>query len=101
MVLFAIAQTHVSSAQNYNVVWDFGPPETYDGSAPEGQVAIDPVGNIYGTTNGGGVFGGAYGYGSVFELSPPANGAAWTENVIYSFTGPNIPRAVSARVVSH
>jgi len=40
-------------------------------------------GNIYGTTTGGGAYGG----GAVFELQPPASGSGgpWTESVIYSF----------------
>ena len=44
---------------------------------------VDQAGIIYGTTYGG----GAYGLGVVFSLSP-SNGA-WTESVLYSFTGGN------------
>jgi uncharacterized repeat protein (TIGR03803 family) len=39
-------------------------------------------GNLYGTTQ----FGGAFGSGTVFELSPSGNGV-WNESVLYSFTG--------------
>ena len=40
--------------------------------------------NLFGTTSAG----GAYGYGTVFELAPPATpSGSWTEQVIYSFTG--------------
>jgi uncharacterized repeat protein (TIGR03803 family) len=39
------------------------------------------MGNIYGTAQ----FGGANGYGVVFELSPA--GTNWTETVLYSFAG--------------
>jgi hypothetical protein len=53
-----------------------------DGSNPASPVTFDKAGNIYGTT----VDGGMYGFGAIFELSPPAiEGGAWTENVLYSF----------------
>jgi uncharacterized repeat protein (TIGR03803 family) len=53
-----------------------------DGSGPASAVIADSEGNLYGTT----VSGGAYGQGTVFELSPPSSpGAAWTEKVLYSF----------------
>jgi uncharacterized repeat protein (TIGR03803 family) len=51
-----------------------------DGDYPEAGVIFDGVGNLYGTTH----FGGAYGYGAVFELSPIAGGG-WREKVLYSF----------------
>ena len=54
-----------------------------DGVNPYDAVTFDAVGNIYGTTSGG----GSYGPGTVFELSPSAGG--WTESVIYNFSGPN------------
>jgi uncharacterized repeat protein (TIGR03803 family) len=53
-----------------------------DGAMPVfGNLIFDSAGNLYGTT----VSGGAYGYGTVFELSP-SNGA-WVESVLHSFTG--------------
>jgi uncharacterized repeat protein (TIGR03803 family) len=51
-----------------------------DGDYPEAGVIFDSAGNLYGTTH----FGGAYGYGAVFELSPIAGGG-WTEMVLHSF----------------
>jgi uncharacterized repeat protein (TIGR03803 family) len=53
-----------------------------DGDEPVAGVIFDAVGNLYGTTTGG----GAAGYGAVFELMPNQNGS-WTESVLYSFTG--------------
>ncbi len=51
-----------------------------DGGSPGGgSMAFDGVGNLYGATQGGGV----YGYGVVFELSPSSSG--WTESVLHSF----------------
>jgi uncharacterized repeat protein (TIGR03803 family) len=53
-----------------------------DGQTPYGSLVMDAAGNLYGTTDNG----GACGWGTVFELSPPAtSGGAWTEQVIYSF----------------
>jgi uncharacterized repeat protein (TIGR03803 family) len=53
-----------------------------DGDQPEGGLIFDARGNLYGTT----LFGGAYGRGIVFELSPPAAGqTVWTESTLYSF----------------
>ena len=53
----------------------------FDGQFPYAGLVVDDAGNLYGTT----IFGGAYGNGTVFELSPSAGG--WTESFIYSFTG--------------
>jgi uncharacterized repeat protein (TIGR03803 family) len=55
-----------------------------DGKVPMSNLIFDSAGNLYGTT----YYGGVYGDGTVFELSPPASGNQWTETVIYSF--PNI-----------
>jgi uncharacterized repeat protein (TIGR03803 family) len=42
----------------------------------------DGAGNLYGTTDSG----GEYGYGTVFELSPPGSGGDfWTKTLLYSF----------------
>jgi len=54
-----------------------------DGVNPTGSVVADASGNLYGTTYAG----GAYGYGTVYELSPPVNGSGWTETVLHSFPG--------------
>src|SRR5208283_5042064 len=51
-----------------------------DGSAPYGPLTPDGKGNFYGTTSGGGAFGG----GTVFELSPNGSGG-WNESTLYSF----------------
>jgi uncharacterized repeat protein (TIGR03803 family) len=49
-----------------------------DGAHPYAGLIIDNAGNLYGTTNGG----GAFNYGTVFELDSSGN-----ETVLYSFTG--------------
>ncbi len=51
-------------------------------SSPTGPLLFDSAGNLYGTT----VWGGKYGYGTVFELQPNGSGT-WTEITLYSFTG--------------
>ena len=51
-----------------------------DGADPEGDLAFDDAGNIYGST----FFGGSNGGGAVFELTRSGN--SWQESVLYSFT---------------
>ncbi len=52
-----------------------------DGDFPNGAIIFDSAGNLYGTTT----YGGAYGNGTVFELTPA--GDSWTETIVYSFAG--------------
>jgi uncharacterized repeat protein (TIGR03803 family) len=62
-----------------------------DGETPEGRLVQGKAGNLYGATN----LGGAYGWGTLFKLSPNSGGA-WTETILYSF-GPHdghIPNGV-------
>lgn len=67
----------VSAAGAENVLFSFGPPVgAQSGGCPVAGLVVDSAGNLYGTSTGG----GAYGYGSVFEVS-----AAGTETVLYSF----------------
>ena len=55
-----------------------------DGASPTAGLIADQSGALYGTT----LYGGAYNYGAVFKLTPPAqSGGAWSESVLYSFTG--------------
>jgi uncharacterized repeat protein (TIGR03803 family) len=51
-----------------------------DGGAVFAGVVLDQKGNLYGTTQGG----GAYGYGTVFELTPRLGGK-WTETILHNF----------------
>ena len=51
-----------------------------DGQIPSGGLVLDATGNLYGMTSAG----GAYGNGTVFELSPAADGV-WTERILHHF----------------
>jgi uncharacterized repeat protein (TIGR03803 family) len=73
-----------------NGKWQFSVIYTFtggtDGGNPLGSLVFDAAGNAYSTTSSG----GANGFGVVFELTPPPQGApakTWTESVLYSFQG--------------
>lgn len=51
-----------------------------DGGNPFASLIFDTSGNLYGTTE----IGGAYGWGTVFELTHRSKGK-WTESVLHSF----------------
>jgi uncharacterized repeat protein (TIGR03803 family) len=53
-----------------------------DGNYPEGNVILDSAGNLYGSTS----VGGAYAFGTAFELIP-GSGGSWTEQILHSFHG--------------
>jgi uncharacterized repeat protein (TIGR03803 family) len=55
-------------------------PNGGDGEIPYAGLVFDAAGNLYGTT----VYGGAYLFGTVFELTP-AVGGTWTETVLHDF----------------
>jgi uncharacterized repeat protein (TIGR03803 family) len=58
-----------------------------DGMFPAAGLIFDGVGNLYGTTWGGGGSGNCdRGCGVVFELTPTSNGG-WKEKVLHRFTG--------------
>lgn len=58
-----------------------------DGGVPYAGLVFDSSGNLYGTTQFGGISGGCSGFGCgvIFELSP--SGSSWTEMVLHTFTG--------------
>lgn len=58
------------------------------GIYPISGLVADSAGNLYGTTNNGGLYPDRKNpcCGAVFELSPGSNGA-WSETVIYAFQG--------------
>jgi uncharacterized repeat protein (TIGR03803 family) len=58
-----------------------------DGESPSGIIA-GGAGNLYGATS----WGGAYGDGAMFELSP-GNEGQWTESLIWSYCAQTLPCA--------
>ena len=69
--------TPSGSGWTESVLWNF--TGANDGISPISGLIFDGTGNLYGTTN----FGGQYGDGTVYELSPTQSG--WTEMTLYSF----------------
>jgi uncharacterized repeat protein (TIGR03803 family) len=65
-------------AVTYKVLHAFGKGK--DGGGVFAGVAFDSKGNLFGATWGG----GAFGYGTVFELTP-GSGGKWTETILHSF----------------
>jgi uncharacterized repeat protein (TIGR03803 family) len=66
--------------------WSFSLLYTFrggtDGVMPSGPIVLDPLGNLYGTTDSG----GGQNAGTAFELSPTARGP-WKETQLHRFTG--------------
>jgi len=58
------------------------PQDGSEGCYPTAAPIPGPGGALYGTT----LYGGAYGYGVLYEIQPPAApGGAWTESLLYAF----------------
>lgn len=60
-----------------------------DGANPTAALAVDKIGNLFGTTWYGGdlTCGGGAGCGVIFEeVAPSTSGGAWTYSVLYNFT---------------
>jgi uncharacterized repeat protein (TIGR03803 family) len=72
------------------VLYSFPFKTASDVAYPTGPLLSDAAGNLYGTAIDGGTTSTScpQGCGGVFELSP-TGGGAWTERVLYLFTGGN------------
>lgn len=68
----------VTAAGVEKILYTFRGLTAGDGAAPFASLIMDKAGNLYGTTYAG----GAYGYGTIFKLTP-----AGQETVLYSFAG--------------
>jgi len=67
--------THSSGQWVLNTLFSFS---FVNGTSPQTGVILDPAGNLYGSTSGGG-----NGEGVIFELSP--SGSGWTDTTLYAF----------------
>jgi len=67
------------------VLYTFQGLRVGDGSFPSGGLTMDRSGNLYGTTQSGGINCGNVngGCGTIFELVAPPPGGAWTEKQLY------------------
>ena len=81
-VITATIAPRAGAATKYKVLHAFG--RTGDGGGLFGGLARDAQGSLYGMTSGG----GAYGLGSVFELTPGLGGQ-WAETILHSFCQPH------------
>ena len=71
--------TPIGNTWTFTVLYSFrGAPD--DAAYPAANLIIDKLGNLYGTTEGG----GASDDGAVFKLTPK-QGGGWIETVLYSF----------------
>ena len=81
------APSNIITPWTLTSLYDFGGGN--DGASPTGVVLVfDAAGNIYGTTMYGGIGCEPEGCGTVFKLTPTAQGQ-WTETILYQFTGGN------------
>lgn len=76
-----------AAAQSFQVIYNF--QNSPDGAQPVAGVTFDHQGNLYGTTQRGGVLQCILsGCGTVFELVP-SSGGGWTEQVLTQFVAQN------------
>ena len=80
LLAIAVAGVPLAQSQKLTTLYSFtGTNGDGEYPFPNGRLAFDASGALYGTTASGGT-----GYnGTVYQLVP--NGSAWTENVLYRF----------------
>lgn len=84
-LLMLAAPGHAMAGPGETVLYSFKGPT--DGAYPQGNLAADGSGNLYGVTQYGGSAGGICaggGCGTIFKLAPDG-----TESILYSFHGGN------------
>ena len=92
LIMALILAPGARAAGNYKTLHKF--TGGADGNQPADTLVFDASGNLYGTA----IEGGSSGAGTVFELTPNADGA-WTLSVLYGFTGGSDGRAPLAEVI--
>lgn len=83
-VVFSLQPPDVSGSDwTYTVLHSFSANSQgfTNGQFPEGSLAMNEKGDIFGATEGG------ITPGTVYELSPPSDGGAWSFRVLHSFSG--------------
>jgi uncharacterized repeat protein (TIGR03803 family) len=71
------------SGTTEEVIYSFDATTAHkDGINPEGALAMDSSGNLYGTTVKGGI-----GDGTLFKLTSNGPGVPWTETILHTFLG--------------
>jgi len=94
LFVLMVASTQSAQAQTFTVIHDFTGGQ--DGARPFAGLTMDQSGNLYGTTDNGGVrFGGCC--GTVFKLTNRVSG--WVFTPLYSFQGSPDGAGPMARVV--
>src|SRR5579863_6119798 len=78
ILAMALALASALAAPKYQVLHSFG--NGNDGGGIDGGVGLAADGKLYGTTSGGGL----HQYGTVWQLTPLANGK-WSEKVLENF----------------
>jgi uncharacterized repeat protein (TIGR03803 family) len=83
LLMFTLCGTAQAQGVGFNIIHQFsdGP----DGSQPLAPLIIDAQGDLYGVT----WYGGAYGYGTVFKMTPVGGHWAWTTLYDFGAAGPN------------
>jgi len=83
LAIIPLLPARTAAQSQLQTIYKFaGPP---DGAAPQG-LAAGPNGTLYGMTANGGSFG----YGTVFQLTPPSSPhGQWSESILYEFTDSN------------
>jgi uncharacterized repeat protein (TIGR03803 family) len=78
IIVIPVLSPGEGAASKYKTLYKFSGGK--DGTSPQARLIFDQAGNLYSTTASGGAHGG----GTVFKLTPNADGS-WRENVMYSF----------------
>jgi uncharacterized repeat protein (TIGR03803 family) len=86
LLLLSLALSLAAGAQTYTYssLVDFPPASQLGPVNPNPITAIDAQGNLYGTSDGGGLYCAPNGCGTVFEVSP-----AGALTVLHNFAGPD------------
>lgn len=78
VILLAAATLPAAGQTSFSTLYSFSRANLISPAAP---LAVGADGSIYGASSSG----GAYGYGVIFQLSPPSGNGTWKLSVLYSF----------------